>query len=157
MRQPGQLKSLMSVLNRSGSHLDTLKFEADIHAERSRLIHELLPSSLATEVSTGELNQGLLTLYVPVAGLASQLRFEEPRLIDALKQHPLFPGIRRLQCRVRPKATAPHPPAPAKREPSPKAAEALEALSKTLTDDELRRQFQRLAAQVSGNLPPDQT
>ncbi len=157
MRQPGQLKTLTSVLNRSGSHLDTLKFEAEIHEERSRVIHQLLPDGLKSNVSTGELTQGLLTLYVPAAAHAAQLRFEEMRLIGALESHPLFPGIRRLQCRVRPLPKAPAEKAVSIRTPQPKVGAALESFAETLEDDELKRRFQRLAARVSGNLPPDQT
>lgn len=156
MRHPGQLKSLNSLVNRSGSHLDTLRFEAKIQAQRAAFVRDVLPEDTRDLITTGDLKLGLLTLYVPHSGLASQLRFEEAQLVDALKTHALFRGLRRLQFRVRP-AQRPSEPSPSHRAPvSASGGEALSAFSETLSDPELKRQFQQLAARVSGNLPPDQ-
>ena len=157
MRDPGQLKSLRTLINRSGSHLETLQLEASIQAKRAQIIESLLPSELKHEVATGDLNSGLLTLYVAQAGLATRLRFEEYRLIDALRSDPLFRGIRRIQCRVRPRHHEQKKVVTKTIQPSTIAGSSIQEFAKTLTDDELKRQFQQLAARVSGNLPPDRT
>ena len=157
MRDPGQLKSLRTLINRSGSHLETLQLEASIQAKRAQIIESLLPTELRHEVATGDLNSGLLTLYVAQAGLATRLRFEEYSLIDALRGDPLFRGIRRIQCRVRPRHHEQKPVVTKTIQPSTKAGSSIREFAETLTDDELKRQFQQLAAQVSGNLPPDRT
>ena len=155
MRDPGQLKSLRTLINRSGSHLETLQLEASIQAQRAKIIESLLPTDLKHEVATGNLNSGLLTLYVPQAALAARLRFEEYSLIDALQSDPLFRGIRRIQCRVRPRKAEPPPSSVKPTRSNPKAAETIQQYSETLNDEELKRQFQQLAARVSGNPPPD--
>ena len=157
MRDPGQLKSLRTLINRSGSHLETLQLEASIQAKRAQIIESLLPTELRHEVATGDLNSGLLTLYVAQAGLATRLRFEEYSLIDALRGDPLFRGIRRIQCRVRPRYHEQKTVVTKTIQPSTKAGSSIREFAETLTDDELKRQFQQLAAQVSGNLPPDRT
>ena len=157
MRDPGQLKSLRTLINRSGSHLETLQLEASIQAKRAQIIESLLPNDLKHEVATGDLNSGLLTLYVPQAALAAKLRFEEYSLIDALQNDPLFRGIRRIQCRVRPQHTKKKRVKSKTITPSPKAGASIQEFSETVEDEELKRQFQQLAARVSGNLPPDQT
>lgn len=157
MRHPGQLKTLKSLVNRSGSHLDTLRFEADIQAKRAEVIREQLPAQFRDKVITGDLKLGLLTLYVPHSSLATQLRFEEQAFIASLRDQPLFKGIRRLQFRVRPSAPKLSPTAPIKAPTSEQGGAALSAYSETVSDPELKRQFQQLAARVSGNLPTDQT
>lgn len=157
MRDPGQLKSLRTLINRSGSHLETLQLEASIQAKRAQIIESLLPTELKHEVATGDLNSGLLTLYVAQAGLATRLRFEEYSLIDALRSDPLFRGIRRIQCRVRPRHHEQKTVVTKTIQPSIKAGSSIQEFAETLTDDELKRQFQQLAARVSGSLPPDRT
>jgi len=129
--------------------------EASIQAQRAQTVESWLPTDLKHEVATGDLNSGLLTLYVPQAALAARLRFEEYSLIEALQSDPLFRGIRRIQCRVRPRKADP-PPSPVKlTRLNPKSAETIQQYSDTLKDGELKRQFQQLAARVSGNPPPD--
>jgi len=155
LRDPGQLKSLRTLINRSGSHLETLQLEASIQAQRAQIIESLLPTDLKHEVATGDLNSGLLTLYVPQAALAARLRFEEYSLIETLQSDPLFRGIRRIQCRVRPRQAEPPPSAVKPTRSNPKAAETIQQYSEILNDKELKRQFQQLAARVSGNPPPD--
>jgi hypothetical protein len=157
LRDPGQLKSLRTLINRSGSHLETLQLEASIQAKRAQIIESLLPTELKHEVATGDLNSGLLTLYVPQAALAAKLRFEEYSLIEALQSDPLFRGIRRIQCRVRPRRTEEKTAKGKTIAPSKKAGASIQEFSETLEDDELKCQFQQLAARVSGNRPPDQT
>ena len=157
MRDPGQLKSLRTLLNRSGSRLQTLQLEASIHAKRARAIKNALPKDLRPKIVAGNLHSGLLTLYVPTASLATRLRFEENNLIEKLREDPLFRGIRRIQCRVKLfKSEASQHKKPANRL-SAKAASIIQEFSESLTDEEFKRQFQRLAARVSDNLPPDQT
>jgi hypothetical protein len=156
LRDPGQLKSLRTLINRSGSHLETLQLEASIQAKRAQIIESILPNDLKHEVATGDLNSGILTLYIPQAALASRLRFEEYSLIDVLKQDPLFRGIRRIQCRVRPRKFEEAPRNSKSITPNPKAGASIEEFSETIEDLELKRQFQRLAARVSGNPLPDQ-
>jgi hypothetical protein len=155
LRDPGQLKSLRTLINRSGGHLETLQLEASIQAKRAQIIESLLPDDLKHEVAIGNLNSGLLTLYVPQAALAAKLRFEEYSLIDALQNDPLFRGIRRIQCRVRPRHTEKTMVKSKTIKPSPKAGASIQEFSKTLEDEELKRQFRQLAERVSGNLPPD--
>ena len=157
MRDPGQLKSLRTLLNRSGSHLQTLQLEVSIHAERARTIENLLPEDLRHKIAAGNLQSGLLTLYVPTASLVAKLRFEENTLIEKLQNDPLFRGIRRIQCRVRPRKSEPLQDAKMSNRLSAKAASFIQDFSESLTDGEFKRQFQRLAARVSDNLPPDQT
>ena len=157
MRDPGQLKSLRTLLNRSGSHLQTLQLAASIHSKRARSIKNLLPKNLKHRVATGDLNSGLLTLYVPTASLATKLRFEEHALIERLQDDPLFRGIRRIQCRV--KALKSEAPQDAKMSNrlSAKSALFIQEFAESLTDEGFKRQFQRLAERGSDNLPPDQT
>jgi len=151
MRHPGQLKSLSSLLKQRGSHLDTLKLEAEIQATRANQVEDLLTPNLRAHVTTGDLHQGLLTLYVPSAALASELRFEEMRLVQALEDHPLFRGLRRIQIRVRPRAPITPPEQAPHRTADPQAASVLNAYAETLTDAELKRRFQQLATRVSGS------
>ena len=157
MRDPGQLKSLRTLINRSGSHLETLQLEASIQAKRAQIIESLLPSELKHEVATGNLNSGLLTLYVAQAGLATRIRFEEYGLIEALRNDPLFRSIRRIQCRVRPRHHEQKTVVSKSIQLNTKAGSSIQEFAETLADDELKRQFQQLAARVSGNQPPDQT
>jgi len=157
MRHPGQLKTLKSLVNRSGSHLDTLRFEAQIQAERAKVVSDLLPEAYRNQISTGDLKLGLLTLYVPHSSLAAQLRFEEQAMLDSLGDHPLFKGIRRLKFRIRPPMKA-APERPLNRAASSaEGSAALQAYSDTLSDPELKRRFQLLAERVSGNRQDDQT
>ncbi|MBH95927.1 MAG: hypothetical protein CMD87_01525 [Gammaproteobacteria bacterium] len=157
LRDPRQLKSLTTLLNRSGSHLQTLQLAASIHTKRAHTIQNLLPKNLKQKVATGDLNSGLLTLYVPTASLATGLRFEERTLIEKLQDDPLFRGIRRIQCRVKPlKSEAPQN-AKMGNGLSAKSASFLQEFSESLTDEGFKRQFQRLAERGSDNLPPDQT
>ncbi len=121
------------------------------------MIESLLPSELKHEVATGDLNSGLLTVYVAEAGLATRLRFEEYSLIDALRSDPLFRGIRRIQCRVRPQHHEQTTVVTKTIRPNTKAGSSIQEFAETLANEELKRQFQRLAARVSGNQPPDQT
>ena len=157
MRDFGHLKSLRTLINRSGTRLESLKLEASIQAQRTFRIQKLLSHILNDPVAIGDLSHGLLTLYVPHAALATKLRFEEASLIDALKGDPLFRGIRRIQCRVKPRDKAEKISRKTTKTPSSKAGAAIQEFSDTLQDKELRRQFQQLAARVSGNQPPDQT
>ena len=153
---PGQLKSLRTLINRSGSHLETLQLDASIQAQRAQIIQSLLPTDLQHEVATGDLNSGLLTLYVPQAALAARLRFEESSLIDALQSDPLFPWHPpdSMPCQTTTKLSH-HPSSVKPTRSNPKAAETIQRYSETLNDEELKRQFQQLAARVSGNPPPD--
>ena len=151
MRHPGQLKSLSSLLKQRGSHLDTLKLEAEIQSARADQVTDLLTSQLRTQVTTGDLHQGLLTLYVPSAALASELRFEEMRLVQSLQNHALFRGLRRIQIRVRPCSQITAPEKALQRTADPKAASALNAYAETLSDVELKHRFQQLAERVSGS------
>lgn len=157
MRHPGQLKSLKSLLSSRGGGLDTLQLEAQMHQARAKKVLALLPEPYRTQVRLGDLEHGLLTLYVPSAELASKLRFEETTLLDSLSQDRLFQGIRRIQLRVRP-----IPPAtafltsPGQRPPDPVAAEHLRTVASQLKDGSLKVRFQQLAERVSGNPPPDQ-
>jgi hypothetical protein len=130
--------------------------EASIQAQRAQTIESLLPTELKQEIATGDLNLGLLTLYVPQAALAARLRFEEYGLIEALQSDPLFRGIRRIQCRVRPRKADPLPSSVKATRSNTNAAKTIQQYSDTLNDEELKRQFQQLAARVSGNPPPDQ-
>ena len=156
MRDPGQLKSLRTLLNRSGSHLQTLQLAASIHSKRARSIKNLLPKNLKHKVATGDLNSGLLTLYVPAASLATKLRFEEHTLIERLQDDPLFRGVRRIQCRVKSlKSEAPQDAKMSNRL-SAKSALFIQEFAESLTDEGFKRQFQRLAERGSDNLPPDQ-
>jgi hypothetical protein len=157
LRDPGQLKSLRTLINRSGSHLETLQLEASIQAKRAQIIESLLPLDLKHEVATGDLNFGLLTLYVAQADLATRLRFEECSLIDALQSDPLFRGIRRIQCRVRPQHYPQKTVVTKTIQPNAKAGSSIQKFAETLADEELKGHFQQLAARVSGNQPPDQT
>ena len=157
MRDPGQLKSLRTLINRSGSHLETLQLEVSIQTKRTQIIESLLPSELKNQVATGDLNSGLLTLYVAQAGLATRLRFEERSLIDTLRSDPLFRGIRRIQCRVRPRHHEQKTVVTKTIQPNTKAGSSIQEFAETLADEELKRHFQQLAARVSGNQPPDQT
>ena len=157
MRDPGQLKSLRSLINRSGSHLETLQLEASIQARRAQIIESLLSTELKHEVAPGDLNFGLLTLYVPKAALAAKLRFEEYSLIELLKNEPLFRGIRRIRCRVRPRRSEEGNALKKPNKSSPRAGALIQEFATTLRDGELKRRFQQLAARVSGNLPPDRT
>ena len=157
LRDPGQLKTLRTLINRSGSHLQTLQLEVSIHAKRARAIENILPRDLRHTIVAGTLHSGLLTIYVPTASLATRLRFEENNLIEKLREDPLFRGIRRIQCQVKLfKSEALQHKKTANRL-STKAASVIQEFSESLTDEEFKRQFQRLAAQVSDNLPPDQT
>ena len=156
MRDLGQIKSLRSLINRSGSHLETLQLEASIQARRARRIKELLPNDLKCEIKTGDLNYGLLTLYVSNAALASKLRFEEYNLITALQNDSLFRGIRRIKCRVRLEERVQVVTRHATVTRCPNAGAFIQEFSETLDDQELKHQFQRLAARVSGNHLPDQ-
>jgi hypothetical protein len=151
MRHPGQLKSLSSLLKQRGSHLDTLKLEAEIQSRRAAQVTALLSSHLQTQVTPGDLHQGLLTVYVPSAALASELRFEERRLVQSLRDQPLFRGLRRIQVRVRPPIKSTAPDAVRHRDADPEAARTLNAFADTLEDEELKRRFQQLATRVSGN------
>lgn len=156
LRDPGQLKTLRTLINRSGSRLQTLQLEVSIHAKRARAIENILPRDLRHKIVAGNLHLGLLTLYVPTASLATKLRFEENALIEKLRDDPLFRGIRRIQCRVKlfkPEALQHEKPA---NRLSAKAASVIQEFSESLTDEEFKNQFQRLAARVSDNLPPDQ-
>ena len=157
MRDPGQLKGLRTLINRSGSHLETLQLEASIQARRAQIIQSLLPIELKHEVAPGDLNFGLLTLYVPQAALAAKLRFEEYSLIELLQKEPLFRGIRRIQCRVRPRSSEGRNVTKKSNKSSPRAGALIQEFAATLKDGEIKRQFQKLAARVSGNQPPDQT
>ena len=157
LRDLGQLKTLRTLINRSGSHLQTLQLEVSIHAKRAHAIENILPRDLKHKIEAGNLHSGLLTLYVPTASLATKLRFEENTLIEKLRDDPLFRGIRRIQCRIKlfKSETLQHKKTANKL--SAKAASVIQEFSESLTDEEFKRQFQRLAAQVSDNLPPDQT
>jgi len=157
MRDPGQLKSLRTLINRSGSHLETLQLEASIQAKRAQIIESLLPTELKHKVAPGDLNFGLLTLYVPQAALAAKLRFEEYRLIELLQNEPLFRGIRRIQCRVRPRRTKERCETKKTNKSSPRAGALIQEFATTLKDGELKHRFRQLAARVSGNLPPGRT
>ena len=156
LRDPGQLKSLRTLLNRSGSHLQTLQLAASIHSKRARSIKNLLPKNLKHKVATGDLNSGILTLFVPAASLATKLRFEEHTLIERLQDDPLFRGVRRIQCRVKSlKSEAPQDAKMSNRL-SAKSALFIQEFAESLTDEGFKRQFQRLAERGSDNLPPDQ-
>jgi len=96
-------------------------------------------------------------MYVSTASLAAKLRFEEYALIEALQDDPLFRGIRRVQCRVKPVKSEALQNTKRGNRLSVRAASFIQEFSASLTDRELKRQFQRLAARVSDNLPPDQT
>ncbi len=96
-------------------------------------------------------------MYVSTASLAAKLRFEEYALIEALQDDPLFRGIRRVQCRVKPVKSEALQNTKRGNRLSARAASFIQEFSASLTDRELKRQFQRLAARVSDNLPPDQT
>ena len=157
MRGLGQLKSLQTLINRSGSRLKTLRLEASIQEKRARRVQDLLADLLNHKVVIGDLNHGLLTLYVPHAAMASKLRFEERSLIDKLQNEPLFRGIRRIQCRVKPIEKPQRTSAKTTTTSSVTAGASIKEFAETLKDDDLKRQFQRLAARVSGNHPPDQT
>lgn len=138
MRHPGQLKTIQTLIQGRGSRLETLRFEAEIQLNRTQLVLEALPQTLGESVSVGQLRDGLLTLYVPKAAVASQLRFEEPNLVRVLSAHPLFFGIRRIQCRVRPAPVLPTP-APAQQHPHSDIAEtALHQIAQLFASSSLR-------------------
>lgn len=158
MRHPGQLKSLKSLLTSRGGALDTLHLEARIHDDRAAKVQASLPEGYRTKVRVGDLDQGLLTLYVPSAEVASKLRFEEQTLLDALRSDRLFQGLRRIQMRVRPTPIAhQHQPSTAGRVPDTVAGHHLNEVASQLHDPRLKARFQQLAARVSGNPPPDQS
>lgn len=92
------------------------------------------------------LRDGELRLLVPSATVATQLRFRERELTQALSREAGVP-IRSLALRVRPPGRIPTPEAAAEAERGvPRgAAELLGALAASETDPSLRRALARLA------------
>lgn len=156
MRQPGQLKSISSLIKKRGTHLETLSIEASIHAQRAEKIFKVLSDDLNELVSPGNLTHGILTLFVPSASVATRLRFEELGLLKALRTEPLFSGLKRIQCRIRPIKKSIKKEVIRNRILSKTAAKTILDYSDTLSDRKLKHQFQRLAEQVLGNPESDQ-
>ena len=156
MRHPGQLKSLTSLINTSGTHLETLRIEASIQAQRAKKILQALPDDLNELVQVGDLAHGLLYLYVPTSAVATQLRFKEIDLLQALENDLLFAGLKRIQCRIRPIKQQVEKKLK-RRAHSKTGAKRIFEYAETLKDKKLKHQFQQLAEQVSGNLESDQT
>ena len=157
MRHPGQLKRLRSLTDISGTHLGNLKLKASIHALRVEKVLKVLPKTLSDSVQIGGLTHGLLTIYVPAATVATELRFQEEIFLQKLSTDPLFGGLKRIQCKVRPIGIKTISKTRKERIFSESAAKIILDYSETLSDEKLKHQFQKLAEQVSGNPEPDQT
>lgn len=101
----------------------------------------LLPDYLVSNVETGGIQDGVLSVLTRHSALAARLRHLEPGLIEALAQKG-WP-IRKLKIRISPQPMPNAPPA-AKAKLSPAALASLSILRDTLTASPLRESLERM-------------
>jgi hypothetical protein len=111
------------------------------------LLGSLLPTPLDRHCRVANLAQDVLVLQVDAPVWLTRLRLERPRLIAALRAHPEFAGVQKLQLRTAPEAaTGTRPPPPRTSPVLPAAAAAqLRATASALSDPGLREALLRLA------------
>ncbi|MEE4382966.1 MAG: DciA family protein [Pseudomonadales bacterium] len=132
----------------TGAFADVLSRARRLARLQRRLesIASIVPPAGVPGLRVCGLRDGELRLLVPSATAATQLRFRERELTEALSREAGVP-IRSLALRVRPpgSAPAPEPAVEAERGVPRGAAELLGALAASETDPALRRALARLA------------
>ena len=143
--------SLNCLLKRPGSHLDMLRMSAKLNRDRSYHVMRLLPNHLSQNCYCGALVEGVLTIFVPNASIASILRFEENNLLQRIKKTPLFSTIVKIKFKITPSSLEDNiVPTSKKRplHPQPEIASLLFDTANLIKDKELKKSFQQLASRL---------
>ncbi|TVP54778.1 MAG: DUF721 domain-containing protein, partial [Halomonadaceae bacterium] len=75
---------------------------AEQHRSLEDSVQALLPEKLVGKCRLGGIQNGELTLIVPNATLASQVRFQQRALLPALRQEAMLTQLWRIRVRVSP-------------------------------------------------------
>lgn len=121
---------------------------AEQHRSLEDSVQALLPEKLTGKCRLGGIQNGELTLIVPDATLASQLRFQQRALLPALRQEPLLGKLWRIRVRVSPPVFRPATPVP-ERHLSNENARLLEQEAGHTNDQSLKKVLLKLAAHRS--------
>ncbi|HSH50038.1 MAG TPA: DUF721 domain-containing protein [Halomonas sp.] len=110
-----------------------------------RYLRRQLPSELADHLFVGGFHRGRLTLITDRAVWLTRLRYEQPRLLELVRQYPGFEAITGFELKVRPvrpPTTPPHQP----RHLPAEAADELSSCADDVKDPGLRDALRRLAS-----------
>lgn len=118
---------------------------AEQHRTLESRILSLLPEKLAGQCRLGGIQNGEMTLIVPNATVASQLRFQQRALLPALRREPQLEKLWRLRVRVSPRVPRPETPVP-ERHLSHENARLLEQEAGHTRDESLRKVLLKLAS-----------
>lgn len=140
----------MSRLLKGGSEqgrgeLGTLMRTARLIERAQRQLREQLPEELAEHLHVGGFSDGRLTLITDRAVWLTRLRYEQPRLLEALRRLPGFEAVAGFHFKVRPVRPPKVPPRQVRHLPAG-AADELSSCAADVADPRLKRALERLAS-----------
>lgn len=124
--------------------LNQLFLAASRRGEEESRVLEILPAIFRAKCRYGGFKEGELTLIVPHSALATQVRYQQYEILQALRQDEHFRNAWRIRTRVAP-PQFPRRPAPIKRSLSNENARLLEEEAGHTKDEGLRAVLLKLA------------
>lgn len=118
-------------------------------AELDKLVKQYLPMPLAKHCQVVNVRTGKLILKLDSPAWATQVRFNSPNLLSALRQNPLYAGLAGIDFYVNPDAVMDKTPAKIvgkKPSLSVNAKQSLLSAAETITNPQLRAILEKIAA-----------
>lgn len=137
-------RTLSSLLRDADGPSGQLFARTRLHRELQSCLESILGPDLASHYRIQNLRHGILVLQADAPSWAARLRFEQPRLLQRLKDVPALQQLRDLQIRVAP-PEQPRPRAVRRAQLSREAAAVLDSAASATADPQLRAALQRLA------------
>ena len=138
MKRPKTLQNIQDAA------LNQLFLAASQRGEEEARVLGGLPDLLRNKCRYGGFKDGELTLIVPHSALATQVRYQQYEILQALRKEALFRNAWRIRTRVAPVRTV-HSPEPVKRSLSDKNARLLEEEAGHTKDEGLKNVLLKLA------------
>jgi hypothetical protein len=108
-------------------------------------LRQQLPAELVEHLFVGGFHRGRLTLITDRAVWLTRLRYEQPRLLELVKQYPGLEAITGFELKVRP-VRPPKAPLRQPRHLPARAADELSSCAESVEDPGLRDALRRLAS-----------
>lgn len=135
----------MSRLLSTPGELGTLMRMARLIERAQQELRAQLPEGLGEHLHVGGFRSGRLTLITDRAAWLTRLRYEQPRLLDALRRLPGFESVTGFHLKVRPVRPPKVPLRQIRRLPA-QAADELSSCAADVSDPRLRSALERLAS-----------
>lgn len=132
-------------LLRGSPLLQRLLRQAENLSRLQALVHRYQSPAIREQLRLGSYEDGVLTLVLADAVWVTRLRYQQEHLMQQLRQHAEFSGLRHIRLKIRPKSSAPAEAPEERRYLSDIASQNIRQGAQNIEDPQLREALQRLA------------